>query len=307
MLRTALACLLFISFVYCTEESIFVQRQVDSIFSSRTASPKLNARRFLRQRLNTIMAMEDEDLSDVFSTVNLISDDLPAAYFAQDAYANSAINGNLPASNSQWINVLSTNINNRWAVTKVYTNKKDTVVVSYKGTNTEENFATNILSVIKTDCEINDIKCGKVALGFYELFKADIDQVRAAVEPYIKKGFKLVITGHSLGGASATFSAFYFATAFPKYPKPSLITFAAPRVGTSDFVSVFNTYMQNAVVRRFVTTWKSFGLALTDFVTELPPGYKHVGSTEIKVACPSSTPLSCHQAAAYIEGMVNSK
>src|SRR3989338_6931073 len=127
-----------------------------------------------------------------------------------------------------------------------------------------------------------------------------ISLVSAAVEPLLKKGYKLVITGHSLGGATSSLSAFYFATKFPQYGKPSLINFASPKVVNQAWVDAFKAKMSGAVVRRFVTKWKNLGITIHDNVTLVPPYLKHVEATEVYVDCLKSNPISCHMIAQYI-------
>jgi len=259
--------------------------------------------KILKFRLKQIMEMADDDY-EIFSDYSMIPQDSPSIFFSKNAYEGSTIKGMLTSAvnKDEWTNVLTTNVNSRWAVTKVYTNNRDTVIVSYKGTDNYETTKTDLKSAIPTACNINGFDCGKVGKGFYQLYQADIAQVRAAVEPYIRKGYKLIITGHSLGGATSTLSAFYFATAFPNN-KPTLITFAGPKVGNSDWVDAFRQRMAGARVRRFVTKWKNLGITVYDLVATVPPYFKHVDSEEILIDCLKANPISCHVIAGYIDGI----
>ena len=151
-------------------------------------------------------------------------------------------------------------------------------------------------------CKINGVSCGNVGKGFYQVFLSDIAQVRAAAEPYIKKGYRVLITGHSLGGATCTLAAFYFATAFPAN-KPTLITFASPKVGNNAWVSAFGNVMRGQVVRKFATKWKTLGITIYDVVTTVPPYFAHVAGEEIIVDCPYGNPIACHKLGGYIDGI----
>jgi hypothetical protein len=238
-----------------------------------------------------------EELSDSLSNPQAVL----AAKLAFNAYETTPFGG---AANGEWQQVLATNINNRWAVTKVYTNNVDTVMVAYKGTDSDANMATNFVSAIPEPCIMNGKTCGKVGFGFLKQFQADIDQVQAAVAPFIQKGYQLILTGHSLGGATATLAAFHFATAFPAALKPTLIVFASPRVGDKKWVAAFNAEMQEASVTRYTTFFKKplSGVTLVDWVTLMPFYFNPVG-TEVKVQCPVADDLECHRLVAYMDGV----
>lgn len=287
----------------------FFDRRLDAIMERvpRIRPHRIRGEKALKRHVSKVMEMGDEELSDVLAfTYTITKNDAPAIYFSQDAYnVATKPSQTLPsaANSGPWRSVLATNVANYWAATKVFTNDKDTVVVAYKGTNNFDTVITDIKSAITTACTINGVSCGSVGRGFYELYQADIAQVSAAVEPLLKKGYKLVLTGHSLGGATSSLGAFYFATKFPQYGKPSLINFASPKVGNQAWVDAFKAKMSGAVVRRFVTKWKNIGITIYDNVTLVPPYLKHIEATEIYVDCLKSNPISCHMIDKYIEGI----
>jgi len=244
--------------------------------------------------------------SSVLSTARIPLDS-PAVILSQNDYTAAPLNGNIGTVNlpGPWTNVLSTASANNLAVTRVYTDNKSTVIVAYRGSQGDEDWVADFESIVSTPCTMNGVKCGNVGSGFLSVFNTDIAQVQAAVTPYVKKGYQLVLTGHSLGGATSSLAAFYFATLFNI--KPTLITFASPRVGDSTWVSAFNARMSGAVSRRYVTKIVVKVLFATvstsDIVTTVPPEYSHIASTEIDVTCPSIDPLTCHGIASYITGM----
>jgi hypothetical protein len=72
--------------------------------------------------------------------------------------------------------------------------------------------------------------------GFLQSFEAEKNTVLQGIEEIRKnaayKGYGLVITGHSLGGAIASIAAAHFRS---KGEKPDLYTYGAPRIGNDAF------------------------------------------------------------------------
>ena len=57
----------------------------------------------------------------------------------------------------------------------------------------------------------------------------------------------IVITGHSLGAALATLTAYDMASVYGT--KVSMINFGSPRVGNGNFANVFNHRLANRAIR----------------------------------------------------------
>lgn len=77
------------------------------------------------------------------------------------------------------------------------------------------------------------------------------DEIMDDIKPLLQAnpGYKLYVTGHSLGGALASVVAFYLACD-DSIPKPvTCITFAAPRVGDSGFREATNVLEQAKKLR----------------------------------------------------------
>jgi hypothetical protein len=119
--------------------------------------------------------------------------------------------------------------------------KNDTVVVSFRGTVSNSlidwiedlNFSHQDPYPNVTNAFVHD--------GFYKAYKALKPEVTIAVNALLSKGFatRLVVTGHSLGGALATLCAVDLA---PTVNVPVILyTYGSPRVGNSYFVSYFDT------------------------------------------------------------------
>lgn len=113
------------------------------------------------------------------------------------------------------------------------------IVVSFRGTETIENWIED-LKIAKTDRNMSCSGC-RVHSGFYDAWASISSQVLSEVrmlrDSYPAAG--LYITGHSLGAALATLSAYVM-----QYDNgldiAGVYTYGSPRVGNSDFASFFN-------------------------------------------------------------------
>lgn len=111
---------------------------------------------------------------------------------------------------------------------------------------------------------------GTVHQGFQLVYYSVRENVRALVQKNAPLCNKLLITGHSLGGALCALAAPDLLKDNPGL-SPTVYTWAEPRVGHDDFVTMFNTHVN--VCYRIVNLW--------DVVPHLPPdlaGYKHEGN-----------------------------
>ncbi|KAL0489242.1 lipase [Acrasis kona] len=230
--------------------------------------------------------------------------DTPTLKFAAEAYEEEDFNGQISGPMAgPWENILSTDKFEGTAVTKVFRSQKlQTLIVAYKGTSNLNNVVEDLKAMISVECVYNDIECGRVGLGFKNTFELDVDDVHDAIYPYIQKNYRIVFTGHSLGGATSTLALFYFATAYPKYKKFELVTYASPRVGNADFVESFSTNVNSYISkRRFVTRWRVGKLNSVDAVTMVPPQFYHM-SRALPIRCPHTDPLRCHFMTSYESG-----
>ncbi|WP_235680189.1 lipase family protein [Paenibacillus albicereus] len=131
------------------------------------------------------------------------------------------------------------------------------VVAAFRGTSSTSEWLTDFMA---EQIEYTVVKDGgKTHRGFTSLYESLRPQLRELLE---RTGARkpLFLTGHSLGGALATLAALDLAKNGPGR-NPIVYTFAAPRVGDSEFAESY----AKAVPR-------SFRLANSnDIVTYLPP------------------------------------
>lgn len=134
------------------------------------------------------------------------------------------------------------------------------IVVSFRGSESVSDWITN-LTLFSTTRSYGSIHSG---------FASAFDLVKLAVRAQLANSSlgtrKLLLTGHSLGGALATIAAAEFQNDFNI---SGIYTFGQPRVGKANF-------------RTFVAS--NFGQRLfrivndDDVVARVPPGYEHVGT-----------------------------
>jgi len=108
------------------------------------------------------------------------------------------------------------------------------VYVIFRGTQTAQEWANNLNQKLKP-CFIEG--CGSV----HEGFSAAYQNIRAAMIEALEKvkGAKVLIAGHSLGAAFATFAAIDIERTL-RLKVHSIYTFGSPRVGNDAFAQAYN-------------------------------------------------------------------
>lgn len=139
------------------------------------------------------------------------------------------------------------------------------IIVSFRGSNTIENWLTNLqFDLVSTDI----CRSCTVHRGFWQSWLDSRTDILACIKAAAKThpGYKLALTGHSLGGAIATLAA---AELRNSGEDVALYTFGAPRVGSAR-LSEYISQQKGGNYR--VTHWN-------DPVPRLPPlalGYVHI-------------------------------
>ena len=121
-----------------------------------------------------------------------------------------------------------------------YNAKNDEIVISFRGTVNFQNWATNINFLQMTFPYANN--GAQVHRGFYETYMAVEAQTMGALNQILAQhpNAKLVITGHSLGAALATFAAVHIRlqTKIP-YQSITFYTYGSPRTGNQEWADFF--------------------------------------------------------------------
>jgi hypothetical protein len=134
----------------------------------------------------------------------------------------------------------------------------DTAIVAFRGTEKRvADWLTDLNAVGTTK------SYGRVHRGFWAAFQGVADLLDAAITDLGSP--KLVLTGHSLGGALAVIAAAEWSG---KYPIQSIYTYGQPAVGKGHFPE-FMRQNYDSLFYRFVND--------DDIVPMVPPLYRHTG------------------------------
>ncbi len=136
-------------------------------------------------------------------------------------------------------------------------------IIAFRGTQTQAEWVQNLRAVQQ---EYRDLITGKsyglVHRGFMDIVRQKIGNSLLEVVQQLDPTIPCYITGHSLGSAIATLTALEIALNVPQMREQiQLYTYAAPRVGNSDFAQVHNSLIPNSY--RIVNQG--------DFVPLIPP------------------------------------
>jgi len=80
-------------------------------------------------------------------------------------------------------------------------------IVAFSGTKNPAQLGNEILNNPNVDYDMHDIEGSRVLKYFYNHYQAFSDWIEDEVREAAKKNYKVVFTGHSLGGALAVHAA----------------------------------------------------------------------------------------------------
>lgn len=134
------------------------------------------------------------------------------------------------------------------------------------------NWMTNI---VYYRVQYADVPNTQVHSGFYTAYNAVANRIINALQPLLSAhpSAKLMITGHSLGGALATFAALDIKKRINPSNQLNFYTFGSPRTGNQAFTDYVMQQFPNGLYKR-VTHY-------TDVVVQVPPrqmGFNHAGN-----------------------------
>lgn len=137
-----------------------------------------------------------------------------------------------------------------------YSSKLRAVVVVFRGTIFEDQHSNLNLNNLWTDIQVSrqDIEnvCAgcKVHSGFNSVFENFKNNFETNLNHVLMRyPFKIIFTGHSLGGALATIASAYFASVHKNYSSLGLVTFGAPRVGNPELSAYINNKITDSNLR----------------------------------------------------------
>lgn len=119
--------------------------------------------------------------------------------------------------------------------------RTETILVAFRGTETLDDWFHNFTAIPVPTPDFIGLP-GHIHYGFLEVYNriryAACDLVLAAA----RDGFKIKVTGHSLGGALAKLFALDWC-----HSDPDLVTFAAPRLGSPAFATAASSILPQAL------------------------------------------------------------
>jgi len=153
-----------------------------------------------------------------------------------------------------------------------YSESLKTILISFTGTFFFNQWESDLLFSQVPPTQLNNFQSGvEIHQGFYNIYLAIREQLLEEIKKLqMNNPEQLIVTGHSLGNATALISAYDLAKITPK---PIIYGFAGPRIGNLEFVKVYNSF--NVKTQRVFNT--------SDVVPDLPPPilrefvYEHVG------------------------------
>jgi triacylglycerol lipase len=175
-----------------------------------------------------------------------------------------------------------------------WNNAASTALVSFRGTQTVKDWLDNLDTTVVPYTPVNGN--GLVHMGFQLVYEHIRQKVSQLLVQKCQGAKRILVTGHSLGGALAVLSALDIAKNVPPGVVPELYTFAGPRAGAPDFADRFNALIP--ICCRVVN--------FMDVVPQvpLPPLFEHVGQ-ELKVdgGFKPLDPVFAHHITTYQAGL----
>jgi triacylglycerol lipase len=120
-------------------------------------------------------------------------------------------------------------------------------ILMFRGTQRQLEWLENILAVQENYVHpVNGTVIGKVHSGIYDFYQTHLAKsVKQAVQS-LDPQRPLIISGHSLGAALATFAALDLALILPKFqPNIQVYTYAGPRLGNKAFAEAHSQLLPN--------------------------------------------------------------
>lgn len=165
-----------------------------------------------------------------------------------------------------------------------YIPERDSLFLAYRGSTNIQNWIDNVQ--VRQESPYQDTEIG-VEHGMYSLYASLRDNITVMLNHMVTKynTKRLVVTGHSLGGALGTLTVFDMMYTNSPFMVTDLITFGAPRVGNERFTQYFERFELH--VSRVTHYY--------DMVPHVPEtflGYKHIRD-EVWFNEPSTSYIEC--------------
>ena len=151
-------------------------------------------------------------------------------------------------------------------VLKFVNDDQRVIVFAFRGTDSAGDWFKNI-QIVPSSTTINGTTFG-VHQGFKNYYTSAKNWFKEQYRSAIRTGYRIIITGHSLGGAAAFIAAGYAAGDFNHVPD-AVVTYGAPITGNEAFGNYYKSVVGCDRTLRFTTG--------SDIIPTIPKafGYKH--------------------------------
>ncbi|KAH6906313.1 lipase [Coprinopsis sp. MPI-PUGE-AT-0042] len=154
--------------------------------------------------------------------------------------------------------------------------KRKEIIVAFRGSLSPVDFAIDlaILPAPLVTPGVTDAEGAFAHIGFQTAYNVVADEVVSTVkgQASTRPDYKIVVTGHSLGGAVASIAAISLKTALPSTDM-KLFTYGQPRVGNKAFARLVEHKVGIGNIFRATHTWDGVPTILPKGVTSI--GYRH--------------------------------
>ena len=205
----------------------------------------------LRDQLHKIKEVDDKDIFEpIVNNIDIINKKI------NTITKNHLINKSDDSSNVKYISISSSNYSSVYIVADKLTN---TIFIAFRGTYSLKSALAYFKLTSIEPYKICKNNPGGLVLGIFkivgEIFYTIKESIHFLSSTFLKtNNYKLVSTGHSLGGGCSQIFSYFLVKQNPKI-KITCVTFGGPRVFNKYLVEKFNNYIERNIImfKRYVT------------------------------------------------------
>jgi hypothetical protein len=205
----------------------------------------------LRDQLHKIKEVDDKDIFEpIVNNIDIINKKI------NTITKNHLINKSDDSSNVKYISISSSNYSSVYIVADKLTN---TIFIAFRGTYSLKSALAYFKLTSIEPYKICKHNPGGLVLGIFkivcEIFYTIKESIHFLSSTFLKtNNYKLVTTGHSLGGGCSQIFSYFLVKQNPKI-KITCVTFGGPRVFNKYLVDKFNNCIERNIImfKRYVT------------------------------------------------------
>ena len=205
----------------------------------------------LRDQLHKIKEVDDKDIFEpIVNNIDIINKKI------NTITKKHLINKSDDSSNVKYISISTSNYSSVYIVADKVTN---TIFIAFRGTYSLKSALAYFKLTSIEPYKICKNNPGGLVLGIFkivgEIFYTIKESIHFLSSTFLKtNNYKLVSTGHSLGGGCSQIFSYFLVKQNPKI-KITCVTFGGPRVFNKYLVEKFNNYIERNIImfKRYVT------------------------------------------------------